>query len=348
MDCRVPPRVTYWTGNWNPTRDAISSEIQALRQTLQPGSLVVSFAPAQRSALLWRERVLVLGAHRWMVYRTLSSLLEPLGDITHIFGGFDSWHPLRSLGRKPLLFTVAISGGALAPAVYERVTLFVAETEPLASELRAAGIGEERIRTIYPGVDLTRFTQSPLRSGGPFRLLFASTPADPREIESRGIPLLFDVARRCPDVEVVIPWRPWGDQAAARALLATLAPPPNVRIEWGDVPDMASLYREVHATVVCFAPGAGKSCPNSTVEGLACGRPALVTEASGIAGPIRAAAAGIVVPRTVDDVAAAIMALANEREAFSKAARQLAEDCFDVRRFCEAYRGLYQTLAGRA
>jgi glycosyltransferase involved in cell wall biosynthesis len=108
---------------------------------------------------------------------------------------------------------------------------------------------------------------------------------------------------------------------------------------------MASVYQDADAVACFYEPGFGKSCPNSIVEALACGVPALVSSACGIAGLIEKDGAGIATTRNPSDVAAAARTLSRERTRFSSAARRLAERHFDIRQFVDAYARLYETTA---
>src|SRR5215204_5654480 len=103
----MPARVTYWTGTWDPAREAISKEVQTLRCAVQPSAPVVSFSAGQRSSLSPRDRVVRLAGERWVTFRATAALLEPLGDVTHAFGAMNAWHSLTALGRRPIIFTVA-------------------------------------------------------------------------------------------------------------------------------------------------------------------------------------------------------------------------------------------------
>jgi hypothetical protein len=47
----------------------------------------------------------------------------------------------------------------------------------------------------------------------------------PADIGPRGIPLLVELARHRPDVDIILPWRAWGDVDAAREVLGSLRPP---------------------------------------------------------------------------------------------------------------------------
>jgi glycosyltransferase involved in cell wall biosynthesis len=341
----MPPRVTYWTGTWEPAREAISKEIQTLRRAGRPSAPVVSLALDQRSSISLRDRVIRLAGTRWMAFRATAALLEPLGDVTHAFGSMNAWHFLKALGRRPIIFTVALPGLALEQALYDKVTVFAVESECLADDLRRAGIGTERIRVIYPGVDLDEYRPVARAARDRFHVLFASSPSDVNEFQARGISLLVDVARLCPEIDVTLLWRAWGDQQAAHRAFANLNPPQNIRIDTRRGRDMASIYQDADAVASLYEPGFGKSCPNSIVEALACGVPALVSATCGIAGLVARDGAGIATARNPADVAEAVRTLRREHARFSAAARQLAERHFDLRQFVDAYARLYQSTA---
>jgi glycosyltransferase involved in cell wall biosynthesis len=109
---------------------------------------------------------------------------------------------------------------------------------------------------------------------------------------------------------------------------------------------MAEIYQGVHAVASFYADGFGKSCPNSIVEGLACGIPALVSDTCGIAGLIADHGAGIAAPREPGEIAAAVDRMRSTHRAFSRAARELAETTFAMDRFLDEYATLYGTLLG--
>ena len=100
----------------------------------------------------------------------------------------------------------------------------------------------------------------------------------------------------------------------------------------------------VHAIACLYADGFGKSCPNSVVEALACGVPALVSDSCGIAGLITRGGAGLSVPRTLQDVVQAARALRERQQMFGRAARALAEQHFAIVGFLNAYLRLYDEV----
>ncbi|HXH23911.1 MAG TPA: glycosyltransferase, partial [Vicinamibacterales bacterium] len=308
-----------------------------------PRSLVVSFSAGQRSSLDPRGRVIRLSSRRYVALRALAPLLERRGDVTHAFGAVDSWHLLRSVGRRPTLLTVAL-GGTPLPRLYGHVAMFAVQAPGLRQLLLEAGVPPERITLVYPGIDLGIFRDAP-PPGGRFTVLFASTPANPAEFDDRGIPLIVDVARRCFDIEFVLLWRQWGALRAAEQALQALRLPPNVVVRHEDVADMAEEYARVHAVICCYANNFGKACPNAVMEALACGRPALVTSTVGLAGLVHDDGAGVVVPRDPDAVRAGLEALRSGYDQYRHRARPAAEARFDLARAAAAYKALYEKLA---
>jgi glycosyltransferase involved in cell wall biosynthesis len=153
------------------------------------------------------------------------------------------------------------------------------------------------------------------------------------------------LARLCPEIDVTLLWRSWGDQDAAQRAFADLNPPQNIRIDMRRGRDIASVYQEADAVACLYEPGFGKSCPNSIVEALACGVPALVSATCGIAGLIARDGAGIATTRNPADVAEAARTLRREHTRFSASARRLAERHFDIKQFVDAYARLYQNTA---
>jgi glycosyltransferase involved in cell wall biosynthesis len=341
----MPPRVTYWTGIWQPHREALSKQVAQLRAALCPDAPVFSLSAGQSSS--WpRGGVWRVSMDHYNGFRALAAAFERRGDVTHAFGSIDAWHFLRVLGRRPLLMTVALPGQALDPPVYRYVRRFVVETDALADVLCKGGIEADRIEVIPPGLDLEEFAPVPLPDTR-FRLVFASTPADPLEFEVRGIPLLVELARVRPDIDVVLMWRQWGPLSEAERLIASLQPPPNLILDRRDVARMSAVYQQAHATVCCFAKGFGKSAPNSVIESLACGRPALLTEDCGLARLVQREGAGVVVPRTVEALAQGVDELRLGYDDHANRARHLALEQFDERRIIERYRDLYALLSAR-
>jgi glycosyltransferase involved in cell wall biosynthesis len=342
----MPARVTYWTGTWDPSREAISKEVAALRVGDRSRAPVVSFAPGQAARLSLRSRVLTLPGAWWPALRAAAALVEPLGDVSHVFGGQQSWHLIRALGRRPIILTAVVprSGGECLPL--SNIAQVVVESEAAIQEWIEVGIPRQRIQIVYPGIDLRWYAPLPPPPGSRPSLIFASTPSDPAELEARGVALLIELARHRPDIDVLVPWRAWGDLAAARRALTALRPPDNLILSFGDCADMRALYARAWGTIACFAPGAGKICPNFVIEGLASGRPAIVTPGVGIAREVARHRAGLIADRSVPALSAAVDELRAAWRPFADRARALAERHFDLSSFRGSYGALYGAGAG--
>jgi glycosyltransferase involved in cell wall biosynthesis len=341
----MPPRVAYWTGTWEPQREAISKEIVMLRAFSRSRLPVVSFSPDQRSAYRPRERAILLSSRRWMILRAIAAAVEPAADLNHVFGGLESWHLLRSIGRRPVLLTAALlSPKEIDRRQAEKVSVFAAEAPAVVDDLRRCGVPEGRIELVYPGVDLAEHSPTPLPPGR-LRVLFASSPRTPRGISDRGIPELVEAARHAPDVDFVFLWRTWDDPAAVDRAWRALNPPGNVSVLRRDADRMELVYASVHVVACCYRPGFGKAAPNSILEGLACGRPALVSETCGVADLVRHHRAGVTVGQDWRSLVRALRELQANLPEYAAAARRLAVECFDADRFRAQYAGIYERLA---
>jgi glycosyltransferase involved in cell wall biosynthesis len=336
--------VTYWTGVWDPRQEAISKEVIALRATRPTRPPVVAFAPNQRPRFSFSERVFVLPGRSWLSFRAAAALLERQGDVTHVFGGTFSWHMFKALGRRPILFTAVVAPAGSVAHMTTQPAAVVVESEAAVQHWIDAGVPRSRVQVVRPGVDLDRFRPLGRPESARFALLFASTPSDPAEIGPRGIPLLVDLARARPDLDVLVPWRRWGDLGRARRTIDDLNPPANFLVAHEGIADMTAWYARAHATVACFAPGVGKSVPTFLLEGLASGRPFLTT-CEGVASAARDASAGIMVEPTVASLSSAADRLRDAWAEFSVRARVAAEQYFDVTRFLRQYETLYDDVA---
>lgn len=343
----MPPRVTYWTGTWDPVKEAISKEIETLRRGSRAGAPVVSFAPGQPRRWQRRASVLTLPDRAWMALRVLAPLVESRGDVTHVFGGQMSWHLIRALGRRPILLTAVVPQAGDERLPHVRFARVAVEADAAVAEWLAAGVPRNRIEVILPGVDLDHLRPAPAPAvpGDRLRLLFASTPSDPAEIEPRGIGVLIELARLRPELEIVVPWRRWGSIERARAALDGLRPPANFIVSFDAVVDMRRLYASVHATIACFAAGVGKTLPTFVLEGFAAGRPCLCTTTMSLAPIVAATGAGAAVARDPGALAIAADQLRSSWPAWSRRARELAESAFDERRFVARYEQLYEEIA---
>jgi glycosyltransferase involved in cell wall biosynthesis len=341
----VSPRVAYWTSAFEAEMEAVAAEVALLRRRF-PHSVAWGLTPRRRLTLSYR-RGCALHPRLHLLFRAVTRLLEPFFQINHVFGSPGDWFYLQGTRRRPIVLTVATwSDPLVEERLLQRVECFVVEHPGGRELLRKHGIHPERIRLIYPPVDLERFTARPAPPG-PFTVLFASSPDRAAWLEARGVPQLLDAARLRPRMQFRLLWRPWGDSLDRVQQWLRERGLANVRLEVGRCADMAEQYQQTHVTVAPFTElNRSKPAPNSLIEAMACGRPVLVTEAVGLADVIRDEQAGEVCPATGEALAEGLDRIQADWDCYAARARDLAERCFGAERFVRAYEQVYADVLG--
>jgi glycosyltransferase involved in cell wall biosynthesis len=328
--------------------EAISAEVATLRKHF-PASVAWGLSHRRWALVAPRRGVYCLNPKLHLLFRGATRLLEPIFDLNHVFGSLGDWFYLQGMKRRPTVVTAAAHEQPVALDLLERVDRFVVEFESARERLLHEGIHPDRIRMVFPPVDLTRFlpTNPP---DGPFTVLFASSPERANWFEARGIPLLLDAAALRPGMRFRLLWRPWGDSLPAIRGMLRERGLRNVEVRVGQFKDMSLQYRQAHATVAPFLRlEQCKPMPNSLVESLACGRPVLLTPEVGLAGMIRGSSGGVVVPPAGVAIAEGLDRLQADWQAHSLAAREFAERWFSLEQFLKGYQRTYsEVLSGRS
>lgn len=304
-----------------------------------PDSRVFGLSRYYTLKLSVRRRYIGLHARLYPLFRAVAPWWDATSDVNHIYGSLSEWHFLRALRRRPIVMTVATDTEPLDLAAYRHVRRFVTHSAASTERLVRSGFPRDRIRLIYPGVDLKRFEPGPRGAAPPvsgwprdpsrFRIVFATTPNWADGLRVRGVDLMLAAARRLPDVDFYLLWRPW---AGAERLVADVRSraPVNVHASLRLVPDIASAYRGADAVIAPFTTHGGtKICPTSLVEGLACGRPLLVSTEVGISDLVQEEGCGTIFPATVDGLCAAVERLRRDYDWHAVRARPCAERHFD-------------------
>jgi glycosyltransferase involved in cell wall biosynthesis len=230
------------------------------------------------------------------------------------------------------------------PALLARVDRFVVEFPAGRGQLERQGIDRQRIRLIFPPVNLQQFVPAPAPEE-PFTVLFASSPDVASWLEARGIPQMLDAAALRPQLRFRLIWRRWGDSLPRVQQWLAQRQLPNVEVVVGRFPNMARQYQAAHATVALFTDmDKCKPMPNSLLESLACGRPVVTTAEVGLADMVRDEQAGKICAPTGEALAESLDALQADWQAASRRARQLAERWFAEANFLHHYQQLYQEL----
>ena len=338
-------RIIYWTRIYQPGSEAISKEVNTLHSHFRK-SFVYSMTSLYNNPLsLFDFRI---GRDRFVFcyliapLRLSISAFEKRFDISHVFGNLDNNHYIKKLSKKPIILT-AITGEEInSLKELEKIDRIVVESDKRKGELIREGIGEERVRLIYPPLDLDKFDHAPPPGNG-FNILFASSPMGSSYFRTRGINLLLDAAEKTEDVVFNLLWRKKASRDIEKIIKKKKLK--NVNLIDRIIPDMNEIYAEHHATIAPFIGGVeNKSCPNSIIESLAAGKPVLVSGDVGISDIVRENGCGVVFEPGEEKLIEAIEKLQKHYKTYQENCRKCAEKYFSNEKFISEYERLYTEL----
>ena len=279
-------RVVYWNNSClEPGIEAVSKEIFQLAGHFS-NSHIFGVSPHYlfRSSLKGRYH----GFHTSFdpALRVLIPLIEAWADINHVYGEPCPWIYFKTLKRRPIILTIASEKGEGNLEFYDRCRTIIVQTESYKQKLLGLGISQHKIEVLYPGIDVAKGSvQKTDKSTLPKpTIAFATAPRSQEEMAGRGVYLLLEAARVTTEVDFRLLYRPW------RTGYTSLSPTENfieqnnltnVHLTNSAVPNMFEVYGQCHFTVIPYTTReGGKECPNSMVEGFACGVPVLISSVS--------------------------------------------------------------------
>ena len=223
--------------------------------------------------------------------------------------------------------------------------LFLTVSDALRKTALAQGFPAARTRTHYLGVDLARFNGSSEREPG--LVLHVG-----RLVEKKGTAGLIDAVARLPEAQLVV----IGD-GPERGSLERRAAGLGERVRFlGALPadDVAKWMRRawlLAAPSVTAHDGDAEGLPTVIVEAAASALPTVGTLHSGIPEAIVDGETGFLVPeRHLEELAvrmATLLGSAELRERMGSAARQMAEDRFDLRVQSARLEAIYDEVRGQ-
>ena len=305
-------RIIYWnTSCLEPEIEAISKEVFQLAQHFT-SSWLFGINPHYRFRCSIRDRY--IGFHPIFdpFLRLLIPVLEQYADINHVYGEPCPWIFSKTLKRKPVILTIASEKGEPQLDFLQQCRKIIVQTDTYRQQLLAWGVEKAKVELIYPGIDLKRF--SPMKQvvtlpANP-TLLFATAPRSVEEMEGRGVNVLLEAARDNADIHYRLLYRPW------RTGYTSLQPTEqyieehqlkNVTLTNGVVPNMVEVYQQCQFVVIPYTSSdGGKECPNSLVEGLGCGLPALISSVAPFAYFIEQQKCGVVFDPTPTGLISAV------------------------------------------
>jgi glycosyltransferase involved in cell wall biosynthesis len=337
--------VAYWMFNYTPKWEAVSQEVELLSTSLQHRFHTRIISLDKR-----REKISFRGRHRHLplpfgLFGLPMALHSTRGAaINHMFASPTApLLPQLLAPRANTILTVAKDSPDLDrieehAEVLKSLRCVVVESVRDKDLMLQLGLAPERVKLIYPGVDLSP-TKNP---DGPFTILFATSPFQKNRLLSRGIHLMIEVAKLLPQVRFRFVWRTGAEQVEA---LIREAGVENIEVIAGYVPDMGAMYDSAHATILAaLTHNSLKPCPHSGLHSLAHGKPVLVSHATSFAGIVKARGCGVVFDPSIGSLHAAIRLLMDHYAGFQANARSTSRECFSKTEFVERHQELYMQL----
>ena len=336
----MPTSIAYYTGWLKPDMEGVSKELFVLARHFS--GTVIGISVLQDLKLDFRGRTIGFSSKWYYLARLLVFISSRIHRINHIYDRLDNWIYVSSTSKNSILTGVA--GEATLPLnYYNRMSFIVVDNEEQRKALLKSGIEQEKIKVIYPGIELEPLLEVPnQKQNDDFTVLFASSPPTIKELAARGVFELLEAAEKLPEIRFIFLWRPWGDsffkikkEIKDRGLR-------NIQLIYKKIKDMRELYCKCHVVIAPFKKDGGKSCPTSIMEALACGRPVIVGPGVGIKGLIDEYGVGL--SYEDGDLIETIKLMKSNWSYFTSQTRDIAQQFFSREKFINEYDKLYQEV----
>ena len=340
--------VTYWTTCClEPRIEAISREVEILSEYFQP-SRVIGINRHYQIRFSWKRSILGANPRFDLLFRPIIFFLERFTKISHVYGDITPWIFHKTLFKRPIIHTIASDKGQPVLNFLNRCNHLVVQTRLSREKLLQAGCDPRRVHMIYPGVSLDQFAAVHTKYNGVKpKILFATAPREEHELAERGVYLLLEAARACPEIQFSLLFRKWRtSHTSIKNIQDNLAvnPAANITITSEAVQNMAEMYLRHHFTIIPFtSPVGGKECPNSMIESMACGIPVLVSTCVPIAEFVEKTSSGVCFDPNVSSLLRAIDEGMSRWDSLSYNARKAAEKNFSLDAALNAYAALYDS-----
>lgn len=302
----------YWNSSClEPEIEAVSKEVFGLADVF-PRSWIFSVNRHLSCSFSSRKRIIGFNPRLHVIARLLIPILERHFDISHVYGSASPWPFSTAVGRRPVVLTIAVESGEPDVSFLKRCEKIIVQTPVYKQVLMDHGMGDQKIELMFPPVDLSEFHQiEPRRLSSFPAILFATSPRTREEMEGRGVGLILNAAAHGTGAKWRLLFRKWrsGNTAFSetRRMLHEQQLVDDIQLELRNASDMATEYNNADFTVIPFTrPDAGKPCPNSMVEGFACGLPTLISMESPMASFVKLHRCGAIFKTSVESIRDAV------------------------------------------
>jgi len=342
-------KIVYFTNGYIPDREGGSKELYALHSHFfgkyNNRVLLHNLADRwkfdyKRGLVSYPDKLLPLGF-------PFIKYLERTSQIAHIFGSLTGRIYLKFIKKNPCILTStsAIIEDRIEECkpFWKRLNVIVLESEYDLQTVRQAGIDENKLHLIYPGVEYYDLPHIPLTEK--FTILFASAPIskNPESFNNRGLEVLIEAAKRLKECKFIFLWRGMYASKLKKMIADTGAG--NIKVVNKIIPDIVDIQKIIHCTILCpLTNDECKPCPNSILESLSCGRPVLVSDKVGISNIIEKEGCGVVAQPSPSSIEEGINTIRIGYECYKTKAVSVAKKYFAQERFIKAYEKLYEKV----
>lgn len=212
----------------------------------------------------------------------------------------------------------------------------IAQSKRIRDRLIELDLNPQKIRLVYPWIDLNKFGNTELPESEEVRILFASAPLTERPDEDifewKGISLLLEAFKEFAEdtkATLCLLWRGYYKDILERKI-KELNLESKVKVI-NEVRDMPGLYAQSHITVIPFLNTRwSPEIPLSAVESLACGRPVVTTDVVELSEIIQTYKCGCIAKPTKNDFLLALKECKEKYAEYQRNCRRVAEELFSL------------------
>jgi glycosyltransferase involved in cell wall biosynthesis len=324
----LPPKI--------PNTEASLQELHTLQNHF--GGKLVYLNPNQISPVYLPR--LLFGFHQLKQIRAAEHHIQ----LHQIYNADPFPFPILRLLRKPVIYSVSSGVGQRSPNISFFASLAAITVSDERSLNRLRGWGLSNCYLVRPGIDLTRFSYSPLPLQSEISLMVGSAPWTLRQFQTKGINTLLAAAQQASHLRLIFLWRGVLVEEIERRVrqmgLTKQVEIINQKVEVNQV------LAQVHASITLVTnPAIIRSYPHSLMESLAGGKPVIVSRSIPMADYVEQTNSGVVVENiTPTDILAAVEVLRQKYDALQKSAQKTGQHDFSSQALIASFQRVYNDV----